>query len=151
MTDDALAREMRQWEAADLSGPLAAVPCPHCGGTGRVVDEGTTAEGVEFRTEGPCRCQPAVDVPNATANAGASAPVIERDIDGNPFPGANQPPHICRTCAEWGGPDRLLRMDWGDCAYLTARRDEVGYEIPGVGLPGDFGCRWHWRAKEDAQ
>jgi hypothetical protein len=135
-----LRRELESWEAADLSVPLGAVPCPHCGGTGRIVDEGTTAEGVEFRTEGPCRCRATVAVPNATANAGASAPVIERDIDGNPFPGANQPPHVCRTCAEWGSYG--LAATEARCAYLS-RRNRAR-----VWTDADFGCRTQWRAKE---
>ena len=60
-----LRRELEGWEPANLSTLLDATPCPRCGGTGRVVDGGTTAEGVEFRTEGPCRCRATVAVPTA--------------------------------------------------------------------------------------
>jgi hypothetical protein len=146
MTDDAPAREMRQWEAADLSVPLDAVPCPRCGGTGRVVETGTTAEGVEFCTEGPCRCRVTVDVPNATANASTADAELEAMVAITPC--------ICKACAEWdpwrnayGEP----MQEFGTCQYQATLRQPLdamwALNEHGVRtLPG-FGCN-RWREKD---
>ena len=75
--------------------------------------------------------------PNATANATAC---IERDIDGNPFPGANQPPHFCETCARWERNSEAIIE--APCSFLS------GLNLATVWTNADFGCTTQWRAKE---